>query len=127
MQAELCKPDGPVLTDKAGTPTWLATEALLKISTHCVAPKMPALGRQARIEGQVLVDILVDQRGKVACVQLMHGHPMMASSAINAAKDWTFKPQKQENQMVSFYGHLSFHFSTAGYSKDENRCVVAHY
>jgi len=88
---------------------------------------MPAMARQARIEGQVLVDILIDQRGKVVCVQLTDGHPMLAGSAIDAAKDWTFRPLKQKRQTVYFYGHLRFHFSTRDDMKGENSCTVAHW
>jgi TonB family protein len=107
-----CTNEGPVLTDSGGEPIWLSTTALLKNATHCIAPQMPALFRQARIEGLVLVDILVDEKGQVACAQLISGHPLVAGSAIDAAKDWTFRPKKQRGRAVSFYGHLRFHFST---------------
>jgi len=90
--------------------SWDRTDSLLKGATHCIAPKMPALARNARIEGYVSVDILVNDNGKVWCARLVNGHPMLASSAINAAKDWTFRPMKQEGKAVWFYGHLRFHF-----------------
>src|SRR3979411_989046 len=67
-----CTPDGPLLIDKAGMPIWLDTDTLLKSATHCVAPQMPALARQAQVDGFVLIDILVDGKGKVACVQVVH-------------------------------------------------------
>jgi TonB family protein len=120
-------PDGPLLADKAGRPIWFDTETLLKSATHCVAPQMPALARQARIDGFVLLDILVDGKGKVACVQLVHGHPVLAGSAIDAAKEWTFRGRKQKRREVSFYGHLRFHFTTGQTAKNENPCTVAHW
>jgi len=123
----LCTSDGPLLTNKARKAIWLDTKALLKNATHCVAPQMPPLARQARIEGYVLVDILVDRKGKVACAQLIHGHPLLAGSAIDAAKDWNFRPRKQKGRDVSFYGRLRFHFSTGQTAKNENPCTVAHW
>jgi TonB family protein len=122
-----CRNEGLQLTDNDGKPIWLSTKALLKNATHCIAPQMPALFRQARIEGLVFVDILVDRRGDVACAQLISGHPLLAGSAIDAAKSWTFRPKKQRGQAVSFYGHLRFHFSTGTISKSENPCTVAHW
>lgn len=122
-----CKFVGPVLMDKDGNPIWLETEALIKQATHCVAPQMPPLLRQAELDGQLLFDILVDEKGRVACVELVHGHPLLAGSAINAAKDWTFRPKKQRGKSVSFYGHLAFHFTTGTVSKNENSCTVAHW
>jgi len=106
---EFCKSDGPLLTDTDGKPIWLNTDALIKSAVHCVAPQWPAFARQAaRIEGQVLVDILVGQDGRVVCVHLINGHPLLASSAIDAARNWVFKPKKLKEKSVSFYGHLSF-------------------
>jgi TonB family protein len=121
-----CTDEGPLFTDDDGKPIWLSTKVLLKNTTHCIAPQMPALYRQARIEGFVLVDILVDEKGRVACAQLVSGHPMLAGSAIDAAKNWTFRPKQQRGRAVSFYGHLRFHFSTGPISKSENPCTVAH-
>ena len=122
-----CTSEEPLLADKDGKPIWLNTDALLKSATHCTAPRMPAFARQARIEEYVFVDILVNTKGQVACARLISGLPMLASSAIDAAKDWTFRPMNQNERVVSFYGHLSFHFSTGGNAKNENPCTVAHW
>jgi len=121
---DLCTTDQPLYADQDGKPIWLDTDSLLKSATHCTAPKLPALARQARIEGYVFVDILVNDTGKVWCARLVSGHPLLASSAINAAKDWTFRPMKQEGKAVWFYGHLRFHFSSGEIKKDENPCTV---
>jgi TonB family protein len=123
----MCVAAGHVLTDKEGKLVWLTTDELIESSTLCVAPKLPPLLRQARFEGQVLVDVLVNEKGKVICAKLISGHPLLASSAIDAATQWTFHPKKQGEKEVSFYGHLSFHFSTSGSSKSENRCIEAHF
>src|SRR5260370_42280638 len=87
----LCPSDGPLLTDKAGKAIWLDTNTLLKNATPCVAPQMPPLARQARIDGYVLVDILVDGNDNVACVQLIHGHPLLAASSAAAAEGSRFR------------------------------------
>jgi TonB family protein len=121
-----CTSHGPLLTGNDGQPVWLNTKLLIKNSTHCNAPQMPALYRQARIEGLVLVDILVDEKGQVACARLVSGHPLLAGSAIDAARNWTFQPKKRRGRAVSFYGHLRFHFSLGPASKSESPCTVAH-
>ena len=88
---------------------------------------MPALWRQDRIQGYVFVDILVDEAGHVACVHLVSGHPLLAGAAIDAAKNWTFKPKKVKRRRVSFYGHLRFYFSTGANSRKENACTLARF
>ena len=122
-----CKAEGPMFADKGGKPVWLDTDAILKRAIHCSAPLMPAMAHQARIEGQVLVDILVDRKGQVACAHLIVGHPLLAGSAMDAAKDWTFRPMEQNGKTVSFYGHLHFHFSNVQNPKAENPCTLAHW
>jgi TonB family protein len=88
---------------------------------------MPPLLRSAEIEGFVSVDILVNDKGRVSCARLVSGHPLQAGSAIDAAKDWTFRPIKQNGKAVWFYGHLRFHFSTREIKKEENPCTVGHW
>lgn len=112
-EVPLCETPEPVLTGKDGKPIWLSTKDLIKMATHCAAPAMPALFRQMRFQGQVLVDILVDDKGNVTCARLVNGHPLVAGAAVDAAKDWTFQPMKQGDKSVFFYGHLSFTFQHA--------------
>jgi len=120
----LCTTQQSVYADGRGKPIWFETDSLLKRTTHCTAPKMPDMARSLRVEGYVSVEILVNDTGKVSCVRLVNGHPMFASSAINAAKRWTFRPMKQDGKAVWFYGHLRFHFSTGKINDSENPCTV---
>jgi TonB family protein len=106
----LCTTEQPLYADRHGKPIWLDTDSLLKRATHCKAPEMPALARQARIDGYVFVDILVNDKGTVCCALLVSGHPLLATSAIDAAKNWTFRPKERDGKGVWFYGHLRFHF-----------------
>ncbi len=122
-----CTTDRPMLTDTNGKPIWLDTDSLLASVRHCTAPDVRSIGRIARMEGQVLVDILVKDTGEVQCVGLVSGHPMLASSAINAAKDWTFQPKKKDGKPAWFYGHLRFRYSSGGSLKGESPCTVAHW
>ena len=122
-----CATDRPVYADASGKPIWLDNASLLGSATHCVAPKMPPLSRQLRIAGYVTVDILVNDKGHVFCVQRLSGHPMLAGSAVDAAEEWAFRPKKQNGSAVWFYGHLRFHFSTEKTKKDEDSCTVAHW
>lgn len=121
-----CTTDRPVYADASHKPIWLDNSSLLRSATHCVAPRMAPLSRQMRIAGCVMVDILVNDRGQVVCVQRVSGHPMLAGSAVDAAKEWTFEPKKQDGSNVWFYGHLRFHYSTEKKEKEGNPCTVAH-
>ena len=118
-----CTTDQPLYANRSGKPIWLNTDSLLKRATHCEAPTMPALAHQLRIAGHVSIDILVNDTGKVFCVQRVIGHPMLAGSATDAAKKWTFVPKRQNGRNVWFYGRLRFRFS--GGNATTKSCVVA--
>lgn len=122
----VCKTDRPVYVDRHGKPVWFDTESLTRRVRHCVAPEMPSLYRQAEIEGYVLVDILVNDKGKVWCARIVSGHPLLTTSAIHAVKNWTFRLERQSGKPVWFYGHLRFHF-TNHTNNPENPCTVAHW
>jgi TonB family protein len=57
-----------------------------------VNPKYPEDARQARIQGQVVLQATIDKEGNVAEVNLVSGHPLLAPEAIKAVKQWKYKP-----------------------------------
>lgn len=57
-----------------------------------VEPEYPGSARQAGIQGSVLLDIRVDLEGKVENVRVVSGPPELAPSAIDAVKQWRFRP-----------------------------------
>src|ERR1035441_10661161 len=105
----MCPAKGPVLRHV------LESEELIALSTHCAPPAVSGLARNTRIQGVVKLTILVDQEGKISCVRLIQGHPLLVGAALEAARKWTFRPIAQGGQPVSFYGHLDFQFSLGLY------------
>jgi len=57
-----------------------------------VQPQYPPLARQARIQGSVLLRALISKTGKIENLEVVSGHPMLTSPAIQAVKQWQYKP-----------------------------------
>lgn len=57
-----------------------------------VNPTYPPLARQARIQGTVILKILVSKSGDVQNLQLVSGHPILAPAAVEAVKQWKYRP-----------------------------------
>ena len=57
-----------------------------------VTPAYPPLARQARIQGQVRLQAQISKNGDIENLQLISGHPMLAPAAIEAVKQWKYKP-----------------------------------
>ncbi len=64
-----------------------------------IAPEYPKLAKEARIEGEVVLQILIDTiSGTVRSIGVTSGHPLLVSSAIAAARQWQFHPDAQLKQ-----------------------------
>jgi TonB family protein len=56
------------------------------------APGYPTLAEQARIRGNVILEVWIDETGKTGNIRLVRGHPMLAPAAILAVKEWRYQP-----------------------------------
>ena len=54
------------------------------------APKYPLIAFQARIQGDVVLDLKLDGNGEVVAIDAVNGHPMLKAAAIAAIKRWRF-------------------------------------
>jgi TonB family protein len=57
-----------------------------------VAPEYPAEAKDKRIQGQVVLSVIVGKDGEVEHVALVSGHPLLAPPAIASVKQWKYKP-----------------------------------
>jgi TonB family protein len=57
-----------------------------------VPPVYPAEARAARIQDYVLLEAVIDKEGKVASLAILHGHPLLNNVAIEAVKQWRYRP-----------------------------------
>jgi len=57
-----------------------------------IEPTYPPLARQARIQGVVVLTAIIDKDGNIQNLQVVSGHPMLAPAAIEAVKQWRYKP-----------------------------------
>jgi TonB family protein len=78
-----------------------------------VAPVYPPLARQARIQGTVVLKVQISKSGDVVNLQLVSGHPMLAPSAIEAVKQWKYKPYLLNGDPVEVETTVTVNFSLA--------------
>jgi TonB family protein len=73
----------------------------------------PAEAHEKGIEGQVIVNISVAENGTVTDVQGVSGDPILLHAAVDAVKQWTFKPYIKNGKPVQVSVNLpvNFHLS----------------
>jgi protein TonB len=75
-------------------------------------PRYTELARRARVEGVVVIQAVIDERGYVTDVQLLRGQPMgLDQAAMDAVKTWRFKPATLHGQPVKVYFNLTVNFT----------------
>ena len=77
-------------------PAAAAEEHLLK----SVEPSYPPLGKMARIQGKVVLQVLIAKDGSVADIKVKSGHPLLIAAALDAVKQWKYKPFTTDGKAV---------------------------
>lgn len=57
-----------------------------------VPPVYPEIARQARVQGVVIVEVLVDERGEVSDVKVLRSVPLLDQAAVDAVRQWRYTP-----------------------------------
>jgi len=76
-----------------------------------VQPPYPAIAKNARASGAVQVQILISETGEVIDATVIAGHPLLRDAALQAARQWLFKPTELSGVAVKVQGILTFNFS----------------
>jgi len=79
-----------------------------------VQPVYPPLARQARIQGQVLLRAQISKDGSIENLQLISGHPMLVQSALDAVKQWKYKPYLLNGEPVEVDTEVQVNFTLSG-------------
>jgi protein TonB len=74
-------------------------------------PPYPAIAKAARASGAVQVQVTISEEGKVIDAQVISGHPLLRDAALQAAKQWLFKPTELSGVPVKVQGVLTFNFT----------------
>ena len=77
-----------------------------------IHPTYPDLARAMGVEGRVVVHVLVGKDGRVVRVEIdpKRSVPLLDGAAIEAARQWVFKPALANNQPVAVWVALPFNF-----------------
>ncbi len=79
----------------------------------------PLQAREKQLQGQVIVKILVSETGDVESAEVVSGDPVLAKSAVDAAKKWKFRPFIKNGKPVKVSTNLPFSFAFSENIHDE--------
>jgi protein TonB len=106
----------PVAVPKVATPQRVRVSAGVTsgLLVKRVNPVYPPLARQARIQGQVVLRAQISKDGSIENLQLVSGHPMLVQSALDAVKQWKYKPYLLNGEPVEVDTEVLVNFTLSG-------------
>ena len=104
---------GSAIVPKIATPQRVRVSAGVTsgLKVKDVKPVYPPLARQARIQGTVVLHAVISKDGSITGLNLVSGHPMLAPAAIDAVKQWLFKPAMLNGQPIEQTTQIKVVFS----------------
>jgi periplasmic protein TonB len=78
---------------------------------HDVAPQYPPEAGRARIEGTVVLMAVIGTDGSVKDVRVESGLPILAQAAIDAVKQWRYKPYLIDGEPVEVDSRITINFT----------------
>jgi periplasmic protein TonB len=106
----------PVAVPKVATPQRVRVSQGVSqgLLIRRVNPTYPPLARQARIQGTVILRAVISKDGSIENLQLVSGHPMLAPAAIEAVKQWKYKPYLLNGEPVEVDTEVQVNFTLSG-------------
>jgi protein TonB len=78
---------------------------------HKVEPTYPALAKETRVQGDVVLDCVIDKQGNVTEIKVVSGHPLLISAAMNAVSQWKYSPTLLNHTPVAVELIATVHFT----------------
>ncbi len=79
-----------------------------------IAPAYPTIARAARIQGEVVLTAIISRTGEIQNLTLVSGHPMLVPAAIQAVKQWRYRPFLLNGEPVEVETTITVTFQLSG-------------
>ena len=81
---------------------------------HKILPTYPPLARAARLQGQVVMQAVISKQGAIENLRVLSGHPMLVPAAIEAVRQWRYRPYILNSEPVEVETQITVNFSLTG-------------
>jgi protein TonB len=75
-----------------------------------VKPQYPAMARETRVEGDVVLAAVIGKDGTVSDLKVVSGPAILVSSAMQAVRQWRYKPYLLNGQPVEVETQIKLQF-----------------
>ncbi len=79
-----------------------------------VQPTYPAIAKTARVQGSVVLQAEISKEGTIQNLRVISGPPLLIQSALEAVKQWRYRPYILNGEPVEVETMVTVNFSLAG-------------
>lgn len=77
---------------------------------HRVNPEYPTVAKQMGISGPVLIKAIISRQGTIEMAQVVSGHPLLMQAALQAVKQWKYRPYVLNGEPVEVETEITVNF-----------------
>lgn len=108
-QIAMAPPPPPAPTHPLRVSHWAEGNLIYRVQ-----PSYPTLARQARIQGSVQLRAIISKNGTIENLSILSGHAMLVASAIEAVKQWRYRPYPLNGEPIEVETEITVNFVSSG-------------
>ena len=75
-----------------------------------IEPRYPKIALAAHVTGTVLLHAIISKQGEITELQVVNGHPLLIAAAIDAVKQWRYRPYLLSGEPVEVETNVTVNF-----------------
>jgi protein TonB len=91
-------------------PTFRTSSILQGSLIRRVEPAYPPLARATRIQGRVVLAAIISKAGTIEHLQVLSGHPMLVTAALDAVRQWRYRPYVLNGEVIEVETQITVNF-----------------
>ncbi len=102
-------PPRPVVTKPILVSHWAEGNLVYRVQ-----PTYPAIARESRVQGSVELRAVISKTGTIENLIVVSGHPMLSKAALEAVRQWRYRPYLLNNEAVEVETEITVNFLLSG-------------
>jgi TonB family protein len=100
VSSSVMKTSAPAVTGISRRPVKIGSGAADGLLINKIPPAYPLEAKLVRLEGTVVLKAIIDRKGEVSEVIALSGPPLLESAAVDAVRQWQYRPYSLNGQPV---------------------------
>ncbi|HXZ28319.1 MAG TPA: energy transducer TonB, partial [Terriglobales bacterium] len=92
----------------------VSAEVAAGMLAYRVAPRYPEIAKAHRLQGWVVLHVIIGKDGKVQQLGVVSGHPVLVPAAMDAVRQWRYRPYLLQGQPVEVDTQVTIAFTLSG-------------